>query len=152
MAGTVSQDGTSFLMKKVSDGEVVVFNFNHFMQELLKRLAGSDSINDEIIIDKEPLRISTLQLFDGNAVLKLSIVGNGIVKVENGRESIPGTYKIPYQQEVKLIPDESVSKFLRWEGESASQVQMSDNGIGTLLMDSIEKTLVAVFEVVTEQK
>lgn len=152
MAETVNQDEVSFLMKKVSDGKEVVFNFNQFMQELMKRLAGSDSINDEIIINKEPLRISTLQLFDGNADLKLSLVGNGEVRVVNSKESVPGTYKVAYQQEATLIPDESSAQFLRWEGDNAAQVQVLEGGINTLLMDSMEKKLVAVFDTAVEQK
>lgn len=152
MAEIVSQDSFSFLMKKVSDGKDVVFNFNHFMQELLKRLEGSDSINDEIIIDKEPLRISSLQLFDGNSELKLSLVGNGTVAVENGKEALPGTFKVAFHQEATLIPDETSAQFLRWEGENAAQVQVLDGGINTLLMDSMEKKLVAVFDSVTEQR
>ena len=137
----------SFLMRRVSDKKEVIFTASEFMNEILKRLKGSDSVNDEVTIGRDLLRISSLQEFDGKAKLHLSVSGGvSTVKVENANELEPGLYEATYKESVTLTPDQTKYRFSRWEGEHASEVQNLGEGRYMLTMDSVDKSLVAVFE------
>ena len=137
---------SSFLMRRITDGKEVIFTVSEFMNQIMQRLKGSDPVNDEVIIGKDTLRISSLESFNGKANLRLSIAGGqGTVKVENANEVEPGVYEAPYKESVTLTPDVSKYHFLRWEGINASEVQDLGEGRFSLLMDSLEKTLIAVF-------
>jgi len=136
----------SFLMKRLSDGKEVIIPFNQFIQEIVRRLDGSDAINDEVVFDKQIMRISSLQLFNGKAFLKLSIAGGqGSVEIDNAHEVEAGVFQAQYNDTITLKPDQRLYKFLRWEGEHASEVKSIGEGLYTLHMNEVQKNLVAVF-------
>ncbi|MBU1718740.1 MAG: hypothetical protein KKA07_06670 [Bacteroidetes bacterium] len=133
-------------MKRLADNKVVIIEFNEFMQEFIKRINGSDAINDEVTFKEETFRISSIQMFDGKATLHLSIAGGaGSVGVSPGKEGEAGEYEVPYNEAITLKPDETNFAFLRWEGANAAEVVDNGGHNFSLMMDTTEKSLVAVF-------
>lgn len=138
----------SFLMRRVTDRKEVIFTTTEFMSEILKRLKGSDPLNDEIQLRDQTFRLSSLEMFNGKARLRISVSGGVAgVRVDNAGELEPGLYEANYKEAVTLTPDQSKYRFSRWEGAHASEVQSLGEGRYSLLMDSVEKELVAVFEI-----
>lgn len=139
---------SSFLLRRLADKKEVIFTVSEFMTEILKRLKGSDPINDEVTIGEQTFRMSSLEVFDGKAKLHLSVSGGvSTVKVDNAYEVEPGLFETNYKEAVILTPDQTKYRFSRWEGENAAEVQSLGEGRYSLMMDSVEKTLVAVFEI-----